>query len=145
MSAAPAPAQPLRVDAQRNRERIVAAARVAFAERGVDIGVEEIARLAGVGMGTLYRRFPTKEALVLAIFEERLDALAVLAKEVASLPPLPALERFIARACQDMHEDRGLLRMLAERRFRHTGFTERAMQSKQVEREQRDRGARQLG
>lgn len=115
MRTVPDATRPLRVDARRNRDRIVAAARIAFAERGVDIGVEEIARLAGVGMGTLYRRFPTKEALVLAIFEERLDELAGLAADVAALEPMAALEAFMTVACQQMGDDRGLLRMLAER------------------------------
>jgi AcrR family transcriptional regulator len=68
-----APARPLRADAARNRARVLDAARTAFAEAGLDVGVEEIARRAGVGKGTLYRRFPTKEALVRAIFEDILD------------------------------------------------------------------------
>jgi AcrR family transcriptional regulator len=63
-------ARPLRADAARNRARVLDAARTAFAEAGLDVGVEEIARRAGVGKGTLYRRFPTKEALVCAIFED---------------------------------------------------------------------------
>ena len=62
--------RPLRADAARNRARVLDAARTAFAEAGLDVGVEEIARRAGVGKGTLYRRFPTKEALVCAIFED---------------------------------------------------------------------------
>jgi AcrR family transcriptional regulator len=66
-------ARPLRADAARNRARVLDAARTAFAEAGLDVGVEEIARRAGVGKGTLYRRFPTKEALVRAIFEDILD------------------------------------------------------------------------
>ena len=66
---------PLRRDAQLNRERILDAARAAFAEHGLDVGVDEIARRAGVGMGTLYRRFPTKQSLVHAILEDRLDQL----------------------------------------------------------------------
>jgi AcrR family transcriptional regulator len=68
-----APVRPLRADAARNRARVLDAARTAFAEAGLDVGVEEIARRAGVGKGTLYRRFPTKEALVRAIFEDILD------------------------------------------------------------------------
>jgi AcrR family transcriptional regulator len=68
-----APVRPLRADAARNRARVLDAARTAFAESGLDVGVEEIARRAGVGKGTLYRRFPTKEALVRAIFEDILD------------------------------------------------------------------------
>jgi len=65
----------LRSDAQRNRDRIIDAARRAFAEEGLDAGVDEIARRAGVGVGTLYRRFPTKQSLVHAIFEQRLGDL----------------------------------------------------------------------
>ena len=65
----------LRTDARRNRERIVAAARRCFAEHGLEVGVDEIARQAGVGMGTLYRRFPTKTSLIHAIFEQSLDEL----------------------------------------------------------------------
>src|SRR3954447_3456206 len=64
-----APARPLRADAARNRARVLEAAREAFAEHGLSVGVEEIARRAGVGKGTLYRRFPTKEALGRAIFQ----------------------------------------------------------------------------
>jgi AcrR family transcriptional regulator len=56
--------RPLRRDAERNRERILTAAAELFAEQGLDVGVDDIARRAGVGMGTLYRRFPNKEALV---------------------------------------------------------------------------------
>jgi AcrR family transcriptional regulator len=62
-------AQPLRADARRNLERILEAAREAFAEGGLDVGVEEIARRAGVGKATFFRRFPTKEALLVAVFE----------------------------------------------------------------------------
>jgi AcrR family transcriptional regulator len=62
--------RPLRRDAERNRDRIVEAARAAFAGDGLDVSVEEIARRAGVGMGTLYRRFPTKGDLIDAILED---------------------------------------------------------------------------
>ena len=62
--------RPLRRDAERNRDRIVEAARSAFAADGIDVSVEEIARRAGVGMGTLYRRFPTKGDLVDAVLED---------------------------------------------------------------------------
>src|ERR1700754_4117839 len=60
---------PLRRDAQRNRERILDATRAAFQEGGLEVGVDEIARRAGVGMGTLYRHFPTKDALIDAIVD----------------------------------------------------------------------------
>ena len=72
------PERPLRADARRNRERVVEAARAAFAESGADLPMEEIARRAGVGIGTVYRHFPNKEALLdallaaqLAVFLER--------------------------------------------------------------------------
>jgi AcrR family transcriptional regulator len=74
-------ARPLRRDALANRERIVAAARDAFSEHGIDVSVEEIARRAGVGMGTLYRRFPAKEDLVDAVFEDTLSACEGAARE----------------------------------------------------------------
>jgi AcrR family transcriptional regulator len=63
-------ALPMRADARRNLERILQAAREAFAEGGLDVGVEEIARRAGVGKATFFRRFPTKEALVTALYED---------------------------------------------------------------------------
>jgi AcrR family transcriptional regulator len=70
MAKTSAPEKPLRRDAERNRDRIVEAARAAFAADGIDVSVEEIARRAGVGMGTLYRRFPTKGDLVDAVLED---------------------------------------------------------------------------
>src|SRR5450759_1004166 len=63
-------ASTLRRDAARNRDKILAAARAAFDEEGVDVGVESIAQRAGVGIGTLYRRFPTKELLIEAVVAE---------------------------------------------------------------------------
>ena len=70
MAETTAPERPLRRDAERNRDRIVEAARAAFAADGIDVSVEAIARRAGVGMGTLYRRFPTKGDLVDAVLED---------------------------------------------------------------------------
>jgi AcrR family transcriptional regulator len=66
-------ARPLRSDAERNRDLIIAAARAAFATDGIDVSVDEIARRAGVGVGTLYRRFPTKERLVDAVLDSSLE------------------------------------------------------------------------
>ena len=63
-------ARPLRRDAERNRDRIVEAAHKAFADDGIDVSVEEIARRAGVGIATLYRRFPTKDDLIDAVLED---------------------------------------------------------------------------
>ncbi|HEX7609109.1 MAG TPA: helix-turn-helix domain-containing protein, partial [Solirubrobacteraceae bacterium] len=59
--------RPLRRDAERNRQRVLAAARELFAERGLDVTLDDIARGAGVGVGTVYRRFPDKEQLIDAL------------------------------------------------------------------------------
>ncbi|OLL30925.1 TetR family transcriptional regulator [Burkholderia sp. SRS-W-2-2016] len=67
---------PLRADAIRNRERILEAAEQMFIERGADVSLDDIARRAGVGIGTLYRRFPTRDALLAATSDERLLSLA---------------------------------------------------------------------
>ena len=65
----------LRADAERNRVRIIDAARTVFAEHGLGVGVDAVAREAGVGVGTLYRRFPTKQDLLRAIVEDRVERL----------------------------------------------------------------------
>lgn len=74
----------LRADARRNRELIIAAAATAFAEDGPSIPMEEIARLAGVGVGTLYRHFPDREALVLAAVQSSMNAMLAMAREAAT-------------------------------------------------------------
>ena len=77
----PVSRRPLRQDAERNRRRIVSAARDAFAEAGLDASMDEVARRAGVGIGTVYRRFPDKEALIDAVFEDALRNLVAIARE----------------------------------------------------------------
>ena len=69
----PASERPLRRDAERNRLRILQAAREVFADRGLDASLDQIAAHAGVGVGTVYRRFADKDALIDALFEERID------------------------------------------------------------------------
>ncbi len=81
------PSRPLRRDAELNRVRILTAAYELFVERGDDVGVEEIARRAGVGMGTFYRRFSNKNALIEAILQTTVDDLRELAVEVAAAEP----------------------------------------------------------
>lgn len=84
MSSAPvAPRRP-RADAARNRQRIVDAAQAAFAAGGGDVSLEGIARAAGVGIGTLYRNFPTREDLVAAVYQAELDAALTVADELLS-------------------------------------------------------------
>jgi len=75
-----------RRDARRNHELLVAAAREVFAERGADASLEEIARRAGVGVGTLYRHFATREALVEAVFERRIGEFVAVAEAAAAEP-----------------------------------------------------------
>jgi len=77
--------RPLRRDAERNRDRIVEAARTAFARDGIDVPVEEIARRAGVGMGTLYRRFPTKGDLIDAVLEDAFSEICRAAEEALEI------------------------------------------------------------
>jgi AcrR family transcriptional regulator len=105
----------LRADARRNRVRILRAARAAFAEEGIEVGVDEIARRAGVGVGTLYRRFPTKESLVAAIFEDRLADLEAAAEDALGGPdPAAAIEGFIEAAASMLAEDLGLVEMVED-------------------------------
>jgi AcrR family transcriptional regulator len=97
-------ARPLRADAQRNRARILAAAETVFATDGIEVPVDVIAERAGVGVGTLYRHFPTKEKLCEAILIERLTALATDARALANAEdPARAffgyLEHFVAEGC----------------------------------------------
>jgi 23S rRNA (pseudouridine1915-N3)-methyltransferase len=77
----PETGKPLRRDAQRNRERILAAAREVFAERGVAATLDDVAARAGVGVGTVYRRFRNKDVLLDELFEARIDELAAFAGE----------------------------------------------------------------
>lgn len=86
------PTRPPRADAVRNRDRLVLAARAVLAARGGEASMEEIARTAGVGVGTLYRHFPRRIDLVEAVYREDVDALVVLADTVAAdLGPWPSL------------------------------------------------------
>jgi AcrR family transcriptional regulator len=87
--------RPVRSDARENQRRIVAAATAAFAESG-DASLNEIARRAGVGPGTLYRHFPTREALIVAVYRQEIQALADLAPALlAEHPPVQALRLWL--------------------------------------------------
>src|SRR3954452_24484736 len=78
-----APSRKPRADAERNRRRVLDEARLAFADRGAAASLEEIARSAGVGIGTLYRHFPTRHALVEAIYAEHIGEVEALAQAAA--------------------------------------------------------------
>ena len=77
--------KPLRADARRNREKVLAAARAVFAEQGIDAQMDDVARRADVGVGTVYRHFPTKEALINALTDELFDVIAAHAREMLEL------------------------------------------------------------
>jgi AcrR family transcriptional regulator len=89
--------RPMRADARRNYERLLGAAVAAFAERGADdVSLEEIARRAGLGIGTLYRHFPTRQALLEAVYRDQVEALRARADELlASGPPAEALAAWL--------------------------------------------------
>lgn len=94
---AEAPARPLRADAQRNRALVLSAAEEIFAAEGLDVPIDEVARRAGLGVGTLYRHFPSKEALFEAILLDRLETLVAVAEELAGADnPGEALYSFMA-------------------------------------------------
>lgn len=101
--------KPLRVDAERNRCRIVEAAQVAFAERGLDVPLEDVAGRAGVGIATLYRRFPTREDLIAACFERRVADYASAAEEaLEARDPWAGFCGYVERVCGMQAADRGL-------------------------------------
>ncbi|QEC50337.1 TetR/AcrR family transcriptional regulator [Baekduia soli] len=101
--------RPLRRDAERNRQRILQAAAELFAEAGLDVTLDEVARRAGVGVGTVYRRFPVKEELIDALFEDRIAGIVSLAEEaLAHEDPWTGFTHFMERACERHTADRGL-------------------------------------
>jgi AcrR family transcriptional regulator len=108
--------RPLRADAARNRDRLLAAATEVFAERGLDAPLEEIARRAGVSIGTLYNHFPTRESLLDAIFPARLSILDERAAgALADADPWNGFVTFTEALFALHAEDRGLNDALAQR------------------------------
>lgn len=100
----------LRADAARNRRRILDAAAEVFAERGLDASTAEIARRAGVGEATLYRRFPTKDDLTIAIVQEQMDEVIAIAAEcLEDSDPWRGLERFMTVVVERQVSNRGTL------------------------------------
>jgi AcrR family transcriptional regulator len=97
----------LRADAQRNLDRLLEAAGECFAESGVDASVDEIARRAGVGHGTVFRRFPTKDALIAAVMEGKMQALTAVAVEALDEPG--GFERFVRYAAAAYATNRALI------------------------------------
>jgi AcrR family transcriptional regulator len=101
-------ARPLRADAERNRARILAAAAEVFADRGLDASLDDIAAHAGVGVGTVYRRFPDKDTLIDALFEDKIDRVVALADEALEIEdPWEGLTTFMRGMCRMQAGDRG--------------------------------------
>ena len=103
------PDRPLRRDAERNRQRILDAARELFAEQGLGVTLNDIAHHAGVGVGTVYRRFPDKSQLIEELFEQRLEDLVALASAALDEPDAwHGLKTFLRRALELQANDRGV-------------------------------------
>lgn len=111
--------RPLRVDAERNLRRLLDAAREAFAERGLAVSVDEIARRAGVGKGTVFRRFPTKEHLVAAILCDCLEEVHGLGVELleGDADPDVALQEFMRAGAALQAQNRGFFESIAQSTF----------------------------
>src|SRR5256886_17069951 len=90
-------ARPMRADARRNYEKVLAAAREAFAEGGESTALEEIARRAGVGIGTLYRHFPNRQALLEALYVDEVEEVCRSATELESADPWEELNGWFGR------------------------------------------------
>ncbi|RVX41886.1 TetR family transcriptional regulator [Nonomuraea polychroma] len=109
MSTPPTRRKP-RIDAERNRDRVLEAARALFAEQGYDVQMTEVAKVAGVGVGTLYRKFPTREALIEAVAERRSAEMAAFARArcLAEADPFQALRVFLCHVGEVLADDRGM-------------------------------------
>lgn len=107
------PARPKRADARRNHEKVLAAARESFAEGGESTSLEEIARRAGVGIGTLYRHFPTRQALLEALYLDEVEEVCRSAQELVDGDPWEALTTWFQRFIRYMATKQALAHDLA--------------------------------
>ncbi len=106
-------ARRLRRDAERNRQRILAAAAEVFTQRGLEATLDDVARAAGVGVGTVYRRFPDKESLIAELFRDRIDALVAVAEEACeAADPWQGLVSYLEFAAGSMAGDMGLRQLM---------------------------------
>jgi AcrR family transcriptional regulator len=140
----PVSERPLRADAERNRRLLLDAARELFAERGLGVTLDDIARHAGLGVGTAYRRFGSREALVDALFEEQVKGIVDLAKEASEAEnSWEGLRGFLESSLARQAADRGLKEVLlstGEGRDRFTAIREqmRPLVSGMIERAKAD-------
>ena len=106
--------RPLRADARRNREKVLAAARAAFSEQGREAQMDDVARRAGVGVGTVYRHFPTKEALIEALMVAAFETIAAAAEAALDVEdPWEAFTSVLWRGAETMAGDRALSEVFA--------------------------------
>ena len=107
--------RPLRADARRNRERILESARAVFAEYGADAQIDDVARQAGVGLGTVYRHFETKEAMLVELLREKFRLFAARAREALEQhgEPFAVLEDLLRRNAQTAASDAAVQHALA--------------------------------
>jgi AcrR family transcriptional regulator len=107
--------RPLRADARRNRERILASARAVFAEYGADAQIDDVARQAGVGVGTVYRHFPTKEALLVELLREKFRLFGARARDALEQDgePFAVIEDLLRRNAETMASDAAVQQALA--------------------------------
>lgn len=109
--------RPLRRDAERNRLLILSAAKTVFAQRGLEASLDEVAREAGLGVGTVYRRFPNRDALIDALFADGLDAVARVIDEALAMPRAwDGLCHFVYSALEMQSQDKGLRDVMFSRR-----------------------------
>ena len=109
--------KPLRADARRNREKILVAARAVFAEQGVDAQMDDVARRADVGVGTVYRHFPTKDALLNALSDELFAVIAVHTRTLLTLDdPWEAFTRALWFGAEKTAGDRAFTEILSATR-----------------------------
>lgn len=105
--------RPMRADARRNYERLLAAARAAFLEHGADASLEDVARRAGVGIGTLYRHFPTRQALQEAVYRGEVESISAKAYELCdTMAPGDALAAWMHAFAEYVAGKRGLMQTL---------------------------------
>lgn len=117
--------RPLRKDAVRTRRQVMDAAAELFAHRGLEVGFDEIARAAGVGVGTVYRRFPDRDSLVEALFSEKVEEIvAGVSDALDVVDPWEAVVSFCERTILEQQRDRGLLQVLASGTRGHGHFDE---------------------
>lgn len=120
---APAESRPMRADARRNRALLVAAARAEFLERAHEAAIEDIARRAGVGVGTLYRHFPRRIDLVEAVYAEEIDTLIGTTDEAVAMPDAYAgLSRWLEAYARYAGNKRNLLKEMQEAFERDPGL-----------------------